>query len=120
MTIINSLSSIIPVDKMGFFSKDEKIVDPPNKIKRKICWDARDKFFECLAKNNIDNSLDPNQSANVESNCGKLRAQFKNDCVDSWYKYFQEKRYNDIRRQKYIDQLEAEGAKPLPFKLDRK
>ncbi|EEQ41662.1 hypothetical protein CLUG_05790 [Clavispora lusitaniae ATCC 42720] len=105
---------------MGFFSKEEKVVDPPNKNKRKICWDARDDFFECLTANNIDNSLDPKEKANVESNCGKQRVKFQQSCVASWYKYFQEKRYNDIRRQKYISQLEAEGAQPLPFKLDRK
>lgn len=105
---------------MGLFSKEEKVVDPPNKAKRKVCWDSRDRFFGCLAANNIDNSLDPKEKANVESNCGEERAQFEKDCVASWYKYFQEKRYNDIRRQKYILQLEAEGAQPLPFKLDRK
>lgn len=104
---------------MGFFSS-EKVVDPPNKTKRKICWDARDKFFDCLVQNKIDNSLDPKEKLNVESNCGSQRAQFENDCVALWYKYFQEKRYNDIRRQKYIEKLEAEGAQPLPFKLDRK
>lgn len=105
---------------MGFFSKEDKVVDPPNKTKRKICWDARDKFFDCLAKNNIDNSLDTKEKSNVETNCGSERKQFENDCVASWYKYFQEKRYNDLRREKYILQLQAEGAQPLPFKLDRK
>lgn len=104
---------------MGLFAKEEKLVEPPNKTKRKICWDSRDKFFECLAKNNIDNSLDPAEKANVESNCGAPRAAFQENCVASWYKYFQEKRYNDIRREKYILQLEAEGAQPLPFKMGR-
>lgn len=105
---------------MGLFSKQEKVVDPPNKTKRKICWDSRDAFFACLEKNNIDNSLDPKQASSVESNCGGPRAEFEENCVASWYTYFQEKRYNDIRRQKYIEKLEAEGAQPLPFKLDRK
>ncbi|RKP31586.1 hypothetical protein METBISCDRAFT_13860 [Metschnikowia bicuspidata] len=102
---------------MGLFSK-EKVVDPPNKSQRKVCWDARDRFFACLDANKIDNSLNPKEKANVEANCGRERATFEKDCVESWYKYFQEKRYNDIRRQKYIDKLEAEGAQPLPFKLD--
>lgn len=105
---------------MGFFSKEEKVVDPPNKTKRKICWDSRDAFFECLTQNKILNSLDPKEQSNVESSCGTQRAQFQNDCVASWYKYFQEKRFNDIKRQMYIDRLESEGAKPLPFKLDKK
>ncbi|WPK26916.1 hypothetical protein PUMCH_004284 [Australozyma saopauloensis] len=102
---------------MGLFSK-EKVVDPPNKSQRKVCWEARDVFFQCLDANKIDNSLDPNEKANVESNCGKERATFEKDCVASWYQYFQEKRYNDNRRQKYIEKLQAEGAQPLPFKLD--
>lgn len=105
---------------MGLFSKEEKLVDPPNKTKRKICWDSRDRFFECLTNIQVDNSLDPKQAEKVESQCGQQRAEFQNNCVASWYKYFQEKRYNDIKRQKYILQLEAEGAQPLPFKLDRR
>lgn len=102
---------------MGFFSKEQK-VEPPNKSQRKVCWEARDAFFECLDANNIMNSLDLNEKANVESKCGKQRATFQKDCVASWYEYFQQKRYNDIRRQKCIEKLEAEGAKPLPYKLE--
>ncbi|QBM86963.1 cytochrome c oxidase assembly factor 6 [Metschnikowia aff. pulcherrima] len=105
---------------MGFFSKGEPVVDPPNKTKRKVCWDSRDKFFDCLAKHKIENSLDPKLNEQVESSCGGERVEFQDNCVASWFKYFQEKRYNDIKRLKYIAQLEAEGAKPLPFKLDRK
>lgn len=91
--------------------------DPPDKNKRKVCWESRDKFFECLTSNNIDNSLDPKQKDNVEKNCGKLRQEFQNNCVASWYKYFQEKRFNDLTRERYIKKLEAEGAQELPFKL---
>lgn len=105
---------------MGLFSKEDQVVDPPNKMKRKVCWDSRDRFFDCLVKNNIDNSLDPKVKDSVESNCGPERLVFQDNCVGSWYKYFQEKRYNDIKREKYIQQLEAEGAQPLPFTLSRK
>lgn len=101
---------------MGLFSSN-KIDTPPDKNKRQICWDSRDKFFQCLTTNNIDNSLDPKQKDNVENNCGELRNDFKNKCVASWFKYFQEKRYNDIQRERYIKKLEAEGAQELPFKL---
>lgn len=105
---------------MGFFTKKDTPTVPPNKSKRRECWDARDKFFECLTKNNIDNSLDPNVKDQVESQCGSLRATFENRCVESWYKYFQEKRFSEIKKDKYIAQLEAQGAQPLPFKLSPK
>lgn len=102
---------------MGFFTKEELPQVPPNKAKRLECWDARDRFFECLTKHNIDNSLDAKEQANVQANCGELRAEFKAKCVASWFKYFQEKRYNDGLRQKYTEKLKAEGAQELPFKL---
>ncbi|ODV66958.1 hypothetical protein HYPBUDRAFT_152948 [Hyphopichia burtonii NRRL Y-1933] len=105
---------------MGFFQKEETVQAPPNKSKRLECWDSRDKFFQCLTENKIDNSLDPKIQSKVELNCGELRNDFKNKCVASWFKYFQEKRFNDLIRQRYIEKLEAEGAQPLPFKLDNR
>lgn len=102
---------------MGLFSKSETVQHPPSKSMRLECWASRDAFFECLTKNNIDNSLDPKENENVEKNCGELRKEFKDKCVQSWYKYFQEKRYNDLLRLRYIEKLEAEGAQPLPIKL---
>lgn len=103
---------------MGFFSKDEP-QKPPNKSKRLECWDSRDKFFECLTKHNIDNSVDPKEKDNVEKNCGAERSEFKNKCVASWFKYFQEKRFSDLTRERYIQKLKDEGAQELPFKLER-
>lgn len=100
---------------MGWFGNST--VDPPNKSSRKVCWESRDKFFECLTAHGIDNSLDPNQKDNVNSHCGTLRTEFQNNCVASWFKYFQEKRYNDLTRERYIKKLESEGAQELPFKL---
>lgn len=104
---------------MGFFRKEKEATKlPPNKTKRAECWDARDKFFECLTKNSIDNSLDSKEIDHVSQVCGKQKSQFENKCVASWVKYFQEKRFNDLTRVRYIQKLEAEGAQPLPFKLD--
>lgn len=104
---------------MGFFGKTEEATrPPPNKAKRKECWDARDKFFSCLAANSIDNSLDEKLLPTVKSQCGELKADFEGKCVATWVKYFQEKRFNDLTRQRYIEKLEADGAQPLPFKLD--
>lgn len=103
---------------MGFFSSSEDTVKvPPNKSKRLECWGARDTFFQCLTTNDIDNSLDPKEQSKVEQQCGKERTDFKNKCVASWFTYFQEKRYNDLLREKYIKKLQDEGAQELPFKL---
>lgn len=100
---------------MGLFSKE--VHTPPNKSKREECWNARDRFFSCLDQNQIDNSLDPNERDNVNKNCGGQRDDFKGKCVASWFKYFQEKRFNDLTRERYIKKLESEGAQELPFKL---
>lgn len=103
---------------MGIFTKSEDIPkSPPNKSKRLECWGSRDQFFQCLTDNNIDNSLDKKEQSNVEKNCGELRTDFKNKCVASWFEYFQEKRYNDLLRARYVKKLEDEGAQQLPFKL---
>lgn len=106
---------------MGLFSKSEEVPKlPPNKSKRQECWAARDAFFECLTTNKIDNSLDPKNKSVVDSQCGKLLKDFEGKCVASWVKHFQDKRYNDLMRARYIEKLEAEGAEPLPFKLDNR
>lgn len=102
---------------MGLFGKQSQNDMPPRKNNRMECWSAKDNFFECLTKNNIDNSLDPKEKDNVETNCGTLRKDFQGKCVASWYKYFQEKRFSEIQKDRYIKKLESEGAQPLPFKL---
>lgn len=108
---------------MGLFSSNNSaeeptVQHPPKRGKRKECWDSRDKFFACLTANNIDNLLDAKVQDKVQSQCGDLRRDFEGKCVELWVKYFQEKRFADLKRARYIEKLEAEGAQPLPFKLD--
>lgn len=106
---------------MGFFSKEDEVPKlPPNKFKRKECWDSRDKFFECLTKNGIDNSMDPKEKSKVDLNCGDLLKEFEGKCVASWVKHFQDKRFNDLVRSRYIEKLQREGAEELPFKLENR
>lgn len=104
---------------MGFFGGDA-VVDPPDKSQRRVCWDARDAFFACLNSASVDNSLDPKQKPVVDAKCAPQLKAMEQSCVASWVKYFQEKRAADIKREKYIEKLEAEGAQPLPFKLSRR
>ncbi|CAD1807956.1 Cytochrome oxidase c subunit VIb family protein [Candida parapsilosis] len=103
---------------MPFFSKGEEVDIAPDKSARFKCWDKRDRFFQCLSENYIDNSLDPKELPKVNEKCGEIKKEFERDCVSSWVKYFQEKRYNDLVRQRYIAKLESEGAQPLPFKIE--
>lgn len=107
---------------MGLFSTQQQQDDentpklPPPRAERKLCWDKRDQFFKCLEVNNINDSLKELDS--VKKNCSIEKQQFESSCVKSWITYFQEKRTNDLIRQKYIEKLESEGAKPLTFKLE--
>ncbi|RLV90542.1 Cytochrome c oxidase assembly factor 6 [Spathaspora sp. JA1] len=105
---------------MGFFSKEEseKIKLPPAKKERQLCWEKRDIFFACLTANNIDNSLDAKELPKVQSKCGIEKKQFEDNCVKSWVKHFQDKRFSDLTRERYIAKLEAEGAQPFPIKLE--
>ncbi|RCK66022.1 Cytochrome c oxidase assembly factor 6 [Candida viswanathii] len=96
----------------------DKVTYAPDKGERARCWDKRDRFFSCLEKHYIDNSLDPKELKRVDRDCGTQKKEFEHDCATSWVKYFQEKRYNDLVRQRYIDKLESEGAQPLPFKIE--
>ncbi|EGW33724.1 uncharacterized protein SPAPADRAFT_134291 [Spathaspora passalidarum NRRL Y-27907] len=106
---------------MGLFSSStetEKTNFAPAKKERTVCWEKRDLFFDCLTKNNIDNSLDAKELPKVNSECGNEKKEFEASCVNSWIKYFQEKRFNDLTRARYIAKLEAEGAQPIPIKLE--
>ncbi|EMG49221.1 COA6 Cytochrome c oxidase assembly factor 6 [Candida maltosa Xu316] len=101
-----------------FTSSGEKVTFAPGKGERYKCWEKRDRFFECLDKEYIDNSLDSKELPKVNKQCGSQKKEFEGNCATSWVQYFQEKRYNDLMRQRYINKLEAEGAQPLPFKIE--
>lgn len=101
-----------------FTSSGEKVTYAPGKGKRAKCWEKRDIFFGCLQKHYIDNSLDSKELKKVDRECGKEKKEFEQNCASSWVKYFQEKRYNDLVRERYIAKLESEGAQPLPFKIE--
>lgn len=73
---------------MGFFSSSESTSDAPDLTKksaRKTCWDARDKYFGCLDKNDI---LDPRKDANASKVCKTEETDFDSKCIKSWVRYF--------------------------------
>ncbi|AET37721.1 Coa6p Ecym_1497 [Eremothecium cymbalariae DBVPG len=98
---------------MGWFTNRKPIDDqtkPLSKASRKQCWDSRDSFFACLDKIGVENALDPENAAQIQTHCAKQESTFNNDCATSWIKYFKEKRVVDIKRERMIAKLESEGA----------
>jgi len=54
----------------------------PLRDDRRICYEARDTFFTCCDKNNIENPM-KDQSA-VERSCRKQKLRFEQECMSSW------------------------------------
>ncbi|VVT49079.1 uncharacterized protein SAPINGB_P002093 [Magnusiomyces paraingens] len=80
---------------------------------RKLCWDARDKYFACLDKANIIDVRKPENAAKSQQLCGSEEADFNKDCIASWVDYFRTKRANDWERDQQLKKLQAQGAIPL-------
>ncbi|XBW38008.1 hypothetical protein QEN19_003593 [Hanseniaspora menglaensis] len=84
-----------------FFSSKKPIDNQehaPNRQSRKLCWEKRDEFFNCLDKIDILNSLDPKNKDIIAKNCSKQKADFEYNCATSWISYFQEKRIAEYKR----------------------
>lgn len=88
---------------MGLFSKEVKIDN--TRENRKKCWEKRDVFFKCLDDNDI---LKPSEGKKV---CNKEYSEYEQNCVNSWVKYFNEKRIVDYRKEQMLkQQQERENA----------
>ncbi|GAB6026027.1 hypothetical protein CHUAL_012238 [Chamberlinius hualienensis] len=68
----------------------------PNKEQRKLCWDSRDRYWECLNTNNDDNNK-----------CLEWRKNYETSCPVQWVKHFDRKR----TYLKFKDRIETEGWK---------
>lgn len=73
---------------MGLFSSSQPEPQHPpqetviKKSARKLCWDARDKLFACLDKNNIIDAI--KNDSEVKAKCGPEDAEYNKDCISSW------------------------------------
>ncbi|CAI4035715.1 hypothetical protein SMKI_13G3660 [Saccharomyces mikatae IFO 1815] len=97
---------------MGLFSFDggKKEPQPPNtRSQRKLCWESRDGFFQCLDKANILDAMDPKNSKSVNAQCKVENEKFEENCAHSWIKYFKEKRVIDFKREEAIKKIEQEA-----------
>lgn len=74
----------------------------PTKEERNMCWGARDRYWECLDKNNIKD----NDTTGV---CKDLRKAFESSCSAQWIKHFDRKR-NYLQ---FKEKIEKHGYEPL-------
>lgn len=66
----------------------------PDKAQRKLCWDSRDQYWQCLDKNNVKDSSD------WPKECQELRKLFEKSCPNQWVSHFDRKRDFDLFKQK--------------------
>ncbi|CAK8693128.1 unnamed protein product [Clavelina lepadiformis] len=72
----------------------EKDAGPPSAEKRRICWNARDNYLQCIQ----DHTLPEEQ----EKNCAKLKEEFDNSCPKAWVKHFiRQKAWQDYKKEVY-------------------
>lgn len=75
---------------MGWFSwfssDDTKSSDggriAPGRSSRERCWQGRDRFFACLDKHDILNSI--KEDGEARRKCGKEIAEFEGACAKAW------------------------------------
>ena len=77
--------------------KGEKFM---KKAEREKCWGAKDKFWDCLRKNNED------EKSIVK--CTHLREEYVDACPPTWVTHFDRKfHYENYKTQLYKDGVEA-------------
>lgn len=81
--------------------KGEKFM---KKAEREKCWGAKDKFWDCLRKNNEDEK--------ILMKCLNLRKQYLEACPPTWVTHFDRKfHYENYKAQLYKDGFEAHDGK---------
>ncbi|ODV70919.1 Coa6p CYBJADRAFT_169871 [Cyberlindnera jadinii NRRL Y-1542] len=106
---------------MGLFSSSSDTATvAPNRSKRQVCWDARDEYLNCLEKNNVLNPFEDKYSSVIKKECAQQEKEFESKCVKSWVHYFKEKYVVDLKRERFLKDMEAQGGQQLPFPIDKK
>lgn len=60
----------------------DSMYKPLKRNERKACWDARDKYFACLDRNNILDAIKDEEAAS--KSCSTASSAFEADCASSW------------------------------------
>ncbi|KOB68994.1 putative cell cycle-associated protein [Operophtera brumata] len=75
----------------------------PDREQRKVCWDSRDRYWDCLDDQNIkDSSLKPKA-------CAELRRVFEKSCPTQWVTHFDRKRDFNV----FKERMKTEGFDPI-------
>ncbi|KAI0475511.1 oxidoreductase-like protein [Xylariaceae sp. FL0804] len=86
----------------------------PDRSERQQCWDARDRFFACLDKHDIVDSVGGEGAAAAAKHCAAEDKFFHENCAKAWVHYFKKWRIADIKKKQTLNKLEAEGAYVRP------
>lgn len=70
----------------------------PSKEQRSVCWDARDKYWQCLDKNAPEHQS--TSGVAEPAACIQLRKLFLSSCPGQWVKHFDRKRTYDLFKLK--------------------
>merc|ERR1711970_494688 len=78
----------------------EKSASFPNKEARYRCWDARDKFWECL------------DAGGTTESCAELRKIYEDSCPSTWVKHFDRKKnFLEFKEQMKVGYDPIDGDK---------
>lgn len=89
--------------------RQEGFSTPNTRSQRKLCWESRDVFFQCLDRANVLDATDPKNGKIIGAQCPAENKKFEENCAHSWIKYFKEKRITDFRREEAIKKIEQEA-----------
>lgn len=64
--------------------------------------------------------LDDKYAATVKTHCSQQEKDFEGKCAKSWVQYFKEKYVVDLKREKFLEEMEKKGGQKLPFPVERK
>lgn len=77
----------------------------PNKEERLLCWNARDKYWDCLNKNGQEDAV-------KDGPCAEFRKLYESSCSSQWVKHFDRKR----SYLQFKERIEKEGYESLDKK----
>lgn len=73
-------------------------MEAPDKVKRKVCWKARDEYWECL--NRFAPEHQPASGEKEPKECVAFRKAMETECPAKWVNHFDRRRGYEQYKQK--------------------